>query len=107
MQGSWYGNVVYLGKEQNIPILTMTWVINDLVTYHLSILNLAWYIYITFISNRCSLSDIERFKSGKLPLHAPNKAYANTLIKGLVEGEQLSEVEAMAYIDAASAAIPL
>ncbi|KAK7330295.1 hypothetical protein VNO77_24485 [Canavalia gladiata] len=73
-KGRWYGNVVYLGKEQDIPIITMT----------------------------CSLLDIERFKSGKLPLHAPNEAYANTLIKGLVEGEQLSEVEASAYIEGAA-----
>ncbi|CAK8563240.1 unnamed protein product [Lathyrus sativus] len=71
----WYGNVVYLGKDQDIPIITMT----------------------------CSGLDIERFKSGKLPLCPPNKSYANTLIKGLVEGEQLSEEEAIAYIDAAAA----
>ncbi|XP_028797957.1 histone deacetylase 5 isoform X2 [Neltuma alba] len=75
IEGAWYGNVVYLGKEQNIPILTVT----------------------------CSLSNIESFKSGRLPLRAPNKAYANTLIRGLVEGGQLSEAEAIAYIDAASA----
>ena len=24
MQGAWYGNVVYLGKEQDIPVVTMT-----------------------------------------------------------------------------------
>ncbi|KAK7360646.1 hypothetical protein VNO77_02654 [Canavalia gladiata] len=30
---------------------------------------------------RCSPLDIERFKSGKLPLRSPNEAYANTLIK--------------------------
>jgi len=35
-------------------------------------------------------------------LRAPNKAYANTLIKGLVDGEQLSEVEAIAYIEGAA-----
>ncbi|KAG5039409.1 hypothetical protein JHK85_011885 [Glycine max] len=74
VKGAWYGNVVYLGKEQDIPVITMT----------------------------CSLLDIERFKSGKLPLRAPNKAYANTLIKGLVDGEQLSEVEAIAYIEGAA-----
>lgn len=45
---------------------------------------------------------MERFKSGKLPLRAPNKAYANSLIKGLVEGEQLSEAEAIAYIEGAA-----
>ncbi|KAI4343955.1 hypothetical protein L6164_011241 [Bauhinia variegata] len=74
VKGAWYGNVVYLGKEQDIPILTMT----------------------------CSVTDIERFKSGKLPLRAPNKAYADTLIKGMVEGEQLTEAEATAYIEAAA-----
>ncbi|XP_054804972.1 histone deacetylase 5-like isoform X2 [Prosopis cineraria] len=75
VKGAWYGNVVYLGKEQNIPILTLT----------------------------CSLSNIESFKSGKLPLRAPNKSYANALVRGLVEGGQLSEAEAIAYIDAAAA----
>ncbi|XP_027919857.1 histone deacetylase 5-like [Vigna unguiculata] len=74
VKDAWYGNVVYLGKEQDIPVITMT----------------------------SSFLDIERFKSGKLPLHAPNKAYANSLIKGLVEGEQLSEQEAIAYIEGAA-----
>ncbi|MED6119857.1 Histone deacetylase 5 [Stylosanthes scabra] len=74
VKDGWYGNVVYLGKEQDIPVVTMT----------------------------CSLADIEGFKSGKLPLKPPNEAYAKTLIKGLVEGKQLSEAEAIAYIEAAS-----
>jgi predicted neutral ceramidase superfamily lipid hydrolase len=26
VQDGWYGNVVYLGKEHSIPIITMTWV---------------------------------------------------------------------------------
>jgi predicted neutral ceramidase superfamily lipid hydrolase len=26
VQDGWYGNVVYLGKERGIPIITMTWV---------------------------------------------------------------------------------
>ncbi|TXG51594.1 hypothetical protein EZV62_024118 [Acer yangbiense] len=69
-----YKNVVYMGKECDIPILTMT----------------------------CPLTDVESFKSGKLPLRAPCIKYANTLIKGLVEGKQLSEEEAMAYIHEAS-----
>ncbi|KAF2312857.1 hypothetical protein GH714_040910 [Hevea brasiliensis] len=63
----WYHNVVYLGKEKDIPILTIT----------------------------CSLSDVESFKSKKLPLCAPCNEYANTLIQGLVEGGQLSEEEAV------------
>ncbi len=33
---------------------------------------------------------------------APGKAYANVLIRGLVEGGQLAEEEAMAYIQEAS-----
>ncbi|RDX91805.1 Histone deacetylase 5, partial [Mucuna pruriens] len=73
VKGAWYGNVVYLGKEQEIPIITMT----------------------------CSHLDIGSFISGKLPLRAPNKAYSNALVKGLVEGEHLSEAEAIAYIEGA------
>ncbi|KAJ8753638.1 hypothetical protein K2173_025629 [Erythroxylum novogranatense] len=74
LKSGWYHNVVYLGKENGIPILTMT----------------------------CSLSDIEKFKHGQVSLRAPSKKYANTLIKGLVKGRQLSEREAAAYIDKAS-----
>ncbi|XP_062169816.1 histone deacetylase 5 [Alnus glutinosa] len=70
----WYRNLVYLGKEQDIPILTMT----------------------------CSHSDVKCFKSGELPLCPPCEAYASTLIKGLVGGGKLSEEEAMAYIQEAS-----
>ncbi|KAI9173642.1 hypothetical protein LWI28_004304 [Acer negundo] len=69
-----YKNVVYMGKECDIPILTMT----------------------------CPLTDVESFKSGKLPLRAPCIKYANTLIKGLVEGKQFTKKEAMAYIKEAS-----
>ncbi|KAF8399592.1 hypothetical protein HHK36_015460 [Tetracentron sinense] len=75
LKGSWYSNVVCLGKEGDLPILTMT----------------------------CPLLDIEGFKSGKLPMHAPPKEYVTTILKGLVEGRQLSEEEAMAYIQDASA----
>ncbi|KAF5477152.1 hypothetical protein F2P56_003824 [Juglans regia] len=70
----WYRNVVYLGNEDNFPILTMT----------------------------CSHLDVKSFKSGELPLRGPCKAYAATLIKGLVGGGLLSEEEAMAYIQEAS-----
>ncbi|XP_031092579.1 histone deacetylase 5 [Ipomoea triloba] len=66
----WYHNVLYLGKEGGIPILTMT----------------------------CTSSDVDSFKSGKFPIRAPPKAYADVLIKGLVEGKQLSEEQASAYI---------
>ncbi|KAK6123209.1 hypothetical protein DH2020_043066 [Rehmannia glutinosa] len=54
VQRGWYHNVVYLGKEKDIPILTMT----------------------------CSLTDDESFISGKFPINPPCKEYANTLIKG-------------------------
>ncbi|VVA27615.1 PREDICTED: histone deacetylase [Prunus dulcis] len=70
----WYGNVVYLGKESNIPILTMT----------------------------CTQSDMEGFKSGELALCAPAKNYANSIVRGLVEGKQLSQEAAMSYIQEAS-----
>ncbi|KAI3454721.1 hypothetical protein Pfo_011384 [Paulownia fortunei] len=74
VQRGWYHNVVYLGKEKDIPILTMT----------------------------CTLSDVDSFISGKFPINPPCKEYANTLVKGLVEGKQLSEEEASAYIQEAS-----
>ena len=45
---------------------------------------------------------MESFKSGKLPIVAPGKAYMNTLVRGLVEGGQLSVEEAMAYIQEAT-----
>lgn len=52
---------------------------------------------------RCDLHDFQAFQSGKVPQCAPAKAYANTLIKGLSEGGQLSEAEAAAYIAEAAA----
>jgi len=51
---------------------------------------------------RCNLADVEVFKSGKLSLHAPGKEYANTLIRGLTEGQLLSEAEATIYIEEAA-----
>lgn len=51
---------------------------------------------------RCGLSDIERFKSGQVPLTAPAKGYVNTLVKGLTEGKQLSEAAAFDYINDAT-----
>lgn len=51
---------------------------------------------------RCTLSDVESFKSGIHPLCAPAKEYADTLVRGLVGGNQFSEEEAMAYILEAS-----
>ncbi|KAG2679455.1 hypothetical protein I3760_11G050900 [Carya illinoinensis] len=74
LRRGWYRNVVYLGNEDNFPILTMT----------------------------CSHLDLKSFKSGERPLKGPCKAYAATLIKGLVGGGLLSEEEAMAYIQEAS-----
>lgn len=74
IKGGWYHNVVFLGEEQGIPILTMT----------------------------CNLADVEAFKSGKLSLRAPGKEYANTLIRGLTEGQQLSEAKVTTYIEEAA-----
>ncbi|XP_021733970.1 histone deacetylase 5-like [Chenopodium quinoa] len=74
-EGGWYRNVVFLGEEQGVPILTMT----------------------------CDLHDVQAFKSAKLPRCAPGSFYANTLIRGLSEGGQLSEEEALAYIKEAAA----
>lgn len=57
-------------------------------------------------SIRCQLSDVDNFKSGKVGMCKPSKEYANTLIRGLVEGKQLSEEEATTYIqEAASRAL--
>lgn len=50
---------------------------------------------------RCSHLDVEDFKSGKVSLCAPAKEYADTLVKGLVEGP-LSEEEALIYMKNAS-----
>ncbi|XP_068655678.1 histone deacetylase 5 [Aristolochia californica] len=69
----WYSNVVYLGTEQEIPILTMT----------------------------CSLADIEKFKSG-VPMLPPSEGYEKTLVKGLVEGKQLTQGEAEDYLHTAA-----
>ncbi|RWR83215.1 histone deacetylase 5 [Cinnamomum micranthum f. kanehirae] len=73
LKGGWYSNLVYLGTDGDLPILTMT----------------------------CPLSHIESFRSGKVPLCAPAEAYANTLVRGLVEGKQLSKEEALEYIHGA------
>ncbi|KAJ0643566.1 putative histone deacetylase [Helianthus annuus] len=74
LKDGWYHNVVYLGKENDIPILTMT----------------------------CTHAHVEGFKSGKIPICAPAKGYADTLVRGLVQGKQLSEDEAVAYIQEAA-----
>ncbi|PHT47636.1 Histone deacetylase 5 [Capsicum baccatum] len=74
VKNGWYHNVLYLGKENGIPILTMT----------------------------CQLSDVDNFKSGKASMCKPSKEYANTLIRGLVEGKQLTEEEATSYIQQAT-----
>ncbi|GMH24714.1 hypothetical protein Nepgr_026557 [Nepenthes gracilis] len=62
----WYHNVVYLGEEQVFPF--------DHDSVNLLML---------------------RVRIGKLPLLALGKAYANALIRGLREGKQLSETEAI------------
>ncbi|XP_040381717.1 histone deacetylase 5 isoform X1 [Oryza brachyantha] len=74
IKDSWYSNVLYLGEEDKLPILTMT----------------------------CPSSDVERCKSGELPLSPPSKTYATTLIKGLVEGKHLDSDAATSYINAAA-----
>ncbi|GAB2289705.1 Histone deacetylase 5 [Dionaea muscipula] len=74
LKRGWYHNVLFLGKEDDVPILTMT----------------------------CEVADVERFRSGKLPLLAPGRDYADTLVRGLMEGNQLSEAEARAYLQEAS-----
>lgn len=56
-------------------------------------------------SIRCQLSDIDNFKSGKVLMCKPSKEYANTLIRGLVEGKQLSEEEATIYIQEAASRV--
>ncbi|XP_020242958.1 histone deacetylase 5-like [Asparagus officinalis] len=66
----WYSNVLHLGEEDGLPILTMT----------------------------CPFSYVDRFKSGELPTCAPAESYKNTLLKGLVEGKQLTREEAEEYI---------
>ncbi|XP_047329871.1 histone deacetylase 5 isoform X2 [Impatiens glandulifera] len=71
-QSGWYHNVVFMGYENGLPILTMT----D--------------------------SDVEGFKTGKLPLNAPAKEYENTLLKGLMEDKYLSQEDAIAYLGDAS-----
>nr|ACF80379.1 unknown [Zea mays] len=75
IKDSWYSNVLYLGNEDEVPILTMT----------------------------CPASDIERYKSGELRLAPPSETYAATLIKGLVEGKQMDADGAASYINAAAA----
>ncbi|PON32636.1 Histone deacetylase superfamily [Parasponia andersonii] len=73
LESGWYRKVLYLEKDHGIPILSMT----------------------------CKLSELEGFKSGELSVRAPAEGYAKTLIRGLVEGKQLSEAEAIAYIERA------
>uniref|UniRef100_A0ACD5ULW2 Uncharacterized protein n=1 Tax=Avena sativa TaxID=4498 RepID=A0ACD5ULW2_AVESA len=75
IKDSWYSNVLYLGEEDGLPILTMT----------------------------CPATDVARHKSGELPLAPPSETYSATLIKGLVEGKQLDTNEAANYINAAAA----
>lgn len=48
---------------------------------------------------RCSLEDVKDYKTGKLPTNAPSNSYKNTLVKGLVEGKQLSEDDALDYLN--------
>ncbi|PWA48560.1 histone deacetylase 5 [Artemisia annua] len=74
VQDGWYHNVLYLGKESDVLIITM----------------------------KCTRAHVEGFKYGKILICAPAKEYANTLVRGLVQGKQLSEDEVVAYIQEAS-----
>jgi histone deacetylase 4/5 len=74
IKDSWYSNVLYLGEEDNLPILTMT----------------------------CPSSDVERCRSGELPLCPPSKTYSATLIRGLMEGKHLDADAAASYINTAA-----
>lgn len=60
------------------------------------------FSYLRLFIFRCSISDVECFMSGKVPINPPCKEYANVLVKGLVDGNQLSYEEASAYIQEAS-----
>lgn len=51
---------------------------------------------------RCDMLHVENFESGNVPLRAPGDDYADTLVRGLVEGGQLSEEEAVSYIKEAA-----
>ncbi|XP_071731551.1 histone deacetylase 5-like isoform X2 [Rutidosis leptorrhynchoides] len=74
LKDGWYHNLLYLGKDNDIPIVTMT----------------------------CTHANVEEFKSGKVPIRAPAKEYEDTLVRGLLQGKQLSEDEARAYIQEAA-----
>ncbi|KAG1341958.1 histone deacetylase 5 [Cocos nucifera] len=74
LKAGWYSNILYFGEEDNLPILTMT----------------------------CSCSEIDQFRSGELPVSGPSNDYMNTLVRGLVEGKQITREEAIAYINDAA-----
>ncbi|XP_031489923.1 histone deacetylase 5 [Nymphaea colorata] len=74
LKEGWYHNVIFLGVQDDLPILSMT----------------------------CPMSDIDRFKSGELPLSLPAAGYKSCLIRGLVEGKQLCQQDAVAYLDSAA-----
>ncbi|EPS65120.1 hypothetical protein M569_09656, partial [Genlisea aurea] len=74
LEGGWYRNVVWLGEEEHVPILTMT----------------------------CTVADVDDCISGRVPINPPGKEYGGTLTKALVEGRRLSEGEAAVYLEEAS-----
>lgn len=98
MQDGWYHNVVYMGKESDVPVVTMTYASFDIFLLYQFTLPLEISYRHMQLYLRCTLSDVESFKSGKFPLCDPATEYANTLVRGLVEGKRLSEEEAMTYI---------
>ncbi|KAK4395886.1 Histone deacetylase 5 [Sesamum angolense] len=69
-----YNNVMYLGTERDMPILTLT----------------------------CSPSARKKLKSKWVyPLNKPSKAYKQKMVKALVEGKQMSEKGAEEYVNKA------
>ncbi|KAI3454722.1 hypothetical protein Pfo_011385 [Paulownia fortunei] len=70
LKKGWYRTVLYLGQAQNLPVLTFT----------------------------CPPWKIEDFRSKKLPICAPSKAYKEIMIKALVEEGKLPAEQAIAYI---------
>ncbi|KAL7139320.1 hypothetical protein ABFS83_09G042800 [Erythranthe nasuta] len=70
LKKGWYRTVLYLGKEQNLPVLTFT----------------------------CSPLKMEAFRSNKLPICGPSKAYKDIIMKALVEERNLTQNQALNYI---------
>ncbi|KAH7428788.1 hypothetical protein KP509_09G017500 [Ceratopteris richardii] len=70
IEDSWYGTILQLGVKDGIPILTFT----------------------------CSDEDLQKFRSGLLPLCPPSEAYLQALARGLIEGLGLTKEDALSYL---------